>query len=81
MLRLLQLVLELWQALRQRRKIAVQLGCPLFVGLQVLLGRGGRGLDVSSCLRELRQLLLLPLEVLQDSCVLNRAGIPGGSNS
>jgi hypothetical protein len=66
----LQLVLEVRQALRQRRHIAVQLGGPLLVSLQLLLGRGGLSLDVSSGLGELRQLLLLGLEVLQDSRVL-----------
>ncbi len=70
LLRLLQLVLEFRQALRQRRNIAVQLGGPLRVGLQLLLGRGSLGLDVSPGLGELRQLLLLRLEVLQDNRVL-----------
>ena len=59
-----QLALEVRQALRERRDAAAQLGRTLLIGLKALLGRSGLGLDLGSGLRDLRQLLLLGLEVL-----------------
>ena len=64
---LLELVLNVRQALRQCQHIAVQLGCILLVGLQRFLSSGGLGLNLCSGLGELRQLLLLRLQVLQSA--------------
>jgi hypothetical protein len=70
LLRLRQLVLEFRQALRQRRGVAVQLGGPLLICLQVLLRSGGLRLNLGSGPGELRQLLLLCLQVLQSGSEL-----------
>ncbi|MFD0465663.1 hypothetical protein ACFQY9_31225 [Microvirga aerilata] len=61
LLRLLELGLDLRQALGQLRDIAVQLSGSLLISLQGLLSSGGLGLNLGSGLGELRQLLLLRL--------------------
>jgi hypothetical protein len=64
LLGLRQLVLEFRQALRERRNAAAQLSSALLSGLEALLSSRGLGLNLGSGLCELRQLLLLGVEIL-----------------